>query len=414
MQQTIIQDEVPVHTSEQVVMPTLAHCFGLTQCDLGPQVIYFNADGTPHGVRLAVTTPSPHASAVSAVRVNLICGPVYELGLTSVEVISEATAYQLVLASALTNGGVPSASAPVALPRPLDYSPSYPQALGWLPRRSSSGPQWGWKPPGARARPTITKKPPLTPQERKQDALRVVGAALLLVFIFVFVRFVLLSPLASSTTATDDNGQAASEGAAASQSRSAVTSATTDQSMTNGDKASNKSNNGGGASAPVVVPPTGYYNPLGPATISKEVFREFIAQMGSPALPEADTMYAACIEEGCDPALALAFFEHESSGGKAGVAVYTRSIGNIRCSAGYECYQTGGNGSFRRYPSWTVGVRDWAKLLRFYRDSWKLSTLEQIIPRYAPNADNNNEAAYIAAVKSRVDKLRLRQKQTSS
>jgi len=50
------------------------------------------------------------------------------------------------------------------------------------------------------------------------------------------------------------------------------------------------------------------------------------------------------------------------------------------------------------------------QLLKYYRDGQRLATLEQIIPVYAPAADNNNEAAYILAVKNRVESLREREK----
>lgn len=152
------------------------------------------------------------------------------------------------------------------------------------------------------------------------------------------------------------------------------------------------------------------YNPISPPSISLATFTAFLREMNSPALTEATPMYQACLTEGGDPALALAFFEHESGGGKAGVAVYTHSIGNIRCSPGYACFTTAGNGSFRSYRSWTEGTRDWVKLLIYYREVRKLVTLEQIIPVYAPAPDHNNEAAYIAGVKKRVDDLRNREK----
>lgn len=159
----------------------------------------------------------------------------------------------------------------------------------------------------------------------------------------------------------------------------------------------------------VMVVNTGGYNPLGPVSISRLTFRQFLVEMNSPAVPEADAMYQACVDEGCDPALAVAFFEHESSGGRQGVAALTKSIGNIRCTEGYSCYTTDGNGSFRQYSSWSEGVRDWARLLRMYKDDWKRVTLEDIIPKYAPQSDHNNEAAYIASVKLRVDDLRKRE-----
>lgn len=158
-----------------------------------------------------------------------------------------------------------------------------------------------------------------------------------------------------------------------------------------------------------VIPAPGGYNPLAGVSISREVFREFLAEVNSPALSEADAMYQVCVDEGCDPAVALGFFAHESSAGKTGVASYTKSLGNIRCTSGYQCFTTEGNGSFRRYDTWAAGMRDWVQLLKFYKDEWKLLTLEEIVPTYAPAGDNNDEAAYIAAVKKQVDNLRQRE-----
>ncbi len=154
---------------------------------------------------------------------------------------------------------------------------------------------------------------------------------------------------------------------------------------------------------------TGQYSPIGDPTISRANFKNFLKEMNSPALAEGDAMYDACLDSGCDPALALAFFEHESSGGNQGAAAVTKSVGNIRCSPGYNCYTTQGNGSFRKYDSWTESVRDWSRLLKVYRELYNKRTLEEIIPMYAPQADNNDEQAYIAAVKKRVDDLRQRE-----
>lgn len=159
----------------------------------------------------------------------------------------------------------------------------------------------------------------------------------------------------------------------------------------------------------VVAARPGDYSPIGAPTISRATFKAFLAELHSPALSEADSMYSAIVSQGADPALALAFFEHESSGGNAGVASFTKSIGNIRCTPGYSCYDSLGNGLFRQYASWTEGASDWVQLLKYYRAGRGLTSLEEIIPVYAPAADNNNEAAYILAVKHRVDTLRERE-----
>lgn len=151
----------------------------------------------------------------------------------------------------------------------------------------------------------------------------------------------------------------------------------------------------------------GQYTPLGTPTISLVVFEYFLKQGNSPAAPEAASLYSACLKLYCDPAIALAFFQHESSMGTQGAAVENKSWGNIRCTPGFNCRATSGNGSFRSYKNWTEGLTDWVILIReTYAVKWKLYSLEEIIPRYAPSSDNNNPNGYINAVKNLVNKYR--------
>jgi hypothetical protein len=146
------------------------------------------------------------------------------------------------------------------------------------------------------------------------------------------------------------------------------------------------------------------YSPIAPPSISFETFKRVLEVNNSPALSEAASMYNTCLREHCDPAMALAFFNHESSLGTRGVAVYTKSMGNIRCRVD-PCYQTQGNGAFQIYGSWTEGLQSWAVLLReTYLAKWNLVTVDQIIPRYAPG---EQAIQYIKTVKKQVDNLRL-------
>jgi len=148
------------------------------------------------------------------------------------------------------------------------------------------------------------------------------------------------------------------------------------------------------------------YNPIAAPTITFKIFEQVLAEGHSPALPEAAAMYAVCQRQYCDPALALAFFDQESSLGNRGVAVQTKSVGNIRCKPPGPCYDTENNGSFQSYASWTEGLEAWAVLLRdTYLIKWKLATPEQIIPRYAPGEQS---IEYIKGVKAKVNNLRLR------
>lgn len=128
-----------------------------------------------------------------------------------------------------------------------------------------------------------------------------------------------------------------------------------------------------------------------------------LAYYNSPARGMGQTIYDDGVRYGIDPAFALAFFGHESTYGLYGVAPVTHSLGNIRCSAGYACEQTQGNGSFRKYNSWAEGIEDWYRLMReTYLDQGQLYTVAQIIPVYAPQADHNNERLYIQFIQDNV------------
>jgi hypothetical protein len=84
------------------------------------------------------------------------------------------------------------------------------------------------------------------------------------------------------------------------------------------------------------------------------------------------------------------------------MARVTHSLGNIRCSQGYVCI----NG-YRAYGNWVAGYRDWFHLIAvLYIKQWHLTTVEKIIPVYAPPSDGNNVRGYIAAVERAVDDWR--------
>ena len=53
--------------------------------------------------------------------------------------------------------------------------------------------------------------------------------------------------------------------------------------------------------------------------------------------------------------------------------------------------------------SWEDGFAHWyALILTLYIKQWHRVTIEQMIPKYAPGSDGNDEQAYIAAVLSSV------------
>jgi len=140
------------------------------------------------------------------------------------------------------------------------------------------------------------------------------------------------------------------------------------------------------------------YSVLGKPTITAARIDTILRDAHSPAQGTGEAMYAYGVRYGIDPVFALAFFQHESTFGRNGIAATNLGLGNIRCSQGFVCI----NG-FRAYSSWGAGYADWYKLIRYqYVNAWKLLTVEQIVPVYAPSADRNNPTQYIASVESAV------------
>lgn len=174
--------------------------------------------------------------------------------------------------------------------------------------------------------------------------------------------------------------------------------------------ASNKGDGGTPAAAPAAATPnvtaaatTGEtWDVRHTPSVDAAMIRQVLQEYNSPAVGAADAMYNLGVEYGIDPAFCLAFFVNESTAGTAGVARTTKSVGNIRTTAGYADYQ-----GYRKYDSWEQGIEDWYRLIRdLYIGQWNLTTVDQIIPVYAPTFDNNNPDHYVSTVKTLVSSWR--------
>ena len=144
------------------------------------------------------------------------------------------------------------------------------------------------------------------------------------------------------------------------------------------------------------------YAVVGKPSISAEFINRVLALYDSPATGKGQALYDDGVKYGIDPVYALAFFMHESRFGTTGVATVTHSLGNIRATTGHAQYE-----GYRMYRTWEEGFADWYRLIaKLYVMQWGLSTVDQIVPVYAPGSDNNDVAAYIAAVKKAVDAWR--------
>lgn len=144
-----------------------------------------------------------------------------------------------------------------------------------------------------------------------------------------------------------------------------------------------------------------------PPRISRQAFAA-ILQRGvgggtSPAAPYAGELYDIIVGYGLDPAVALAFFAHESSFCTAGVCqVYdTKNWGAQRAAVRRERVidvVRVSSGPFVRFRSWQDGVRDWCELILYRYIDRGLDTVEKAVPVYAPASDGNVPASYINAI----------------
>jgi hypothetical protein len=148
---------------------------------------------------------------------------------------------------------------------------------------------------------------------------------------------------------------------------------------------------------------TGPYAVLGAPTISAAFINQVLQAHGSPAAGKGQALYDLGKQYGIDPVFALAFFQHESDFGTAGEATKTLSLGNLRCYTGVTCVDVEIGGGYAQYSSWEDGFTAWYALIRnYYVNVRGLTTVDLIIPVYAPTADHNDEAAYIASLKQEI------------
>lgn len=137
---------------------------------------------------------------------------------------------------------------------------------------------------------------------------------------------------------------------------------------------------------------------INPPRISREMFDQVLREAHSPVAEVARECYDIIQAYGLDPAVALAFFRHESSYGKAGVAARSKNWGNLR-RGGRAREVIGG---FAYYDDWRESLRDWCDLIRHrYIEELGLDTVAKILYRYAPPSENDT-ALYVARVEGYV------------
>jgi hypothetical protein len=153
--------------------------------------------------------------------------------------------------------------------------------------------------------------------------------------------------------------------------------------------------------APLRIPP-GEHSLRGTMSITAGQIDEILRAARSPAAGLGKVFVRYGQYYNVDPVYALAFFRRESSfgthprwvGRKRGTEDSTKNIGNIRYVGRPNPQrdpQYGEYNGFRDYTSWADGIHDWFKLIAQDSNYAGLSTVERILPRYAPVTENDTD-----------------------
>lgn len=126
----------------------------------------------------------------------------------------------------------------------------------------------------------------------------------------------------------------------------------------------------------------------------------------SPVAPEADAIYDVLAPLGLTRlGAAIAWIERSNETNPADLQYYGRDLHNLFAVKNPSAEQAS-KGVWRRYPSYAAAAADWGPYILgpIYQD---LTTIAQLIARYAPWSDGNNPADYGRRAAQLIDALPL-------
>jgi hypothetical protein len=136
----------------------------------------------------------------------------------------------------------------------------------------------------------------------------------------------------------------------------------------------------------------------GAPTLDVQLVNDILAAYHSPLRGNGAAIVALSGRYGIDDAVALGFFVMESRIGTQGEAVLTHSVGNMRPLLGQPSLD-----GYRRYATWMEGVDDWFRVVHdLYLGTLQLTSVESMVPIYAPAADVNDPPMMIAGIRQLV------------
>jgi len=123
-----------------------------------------------------------------------------------------------------------------------------------------------------------------------------------------------------------------------------------------------------------------------------------LAAYGSPLHGHGAGIVALSRRYRIDDAVALGFFVMESRAGTQGEAISTHSFGNLRPMPNAPAAD-----GYRAYGSWLESAGEWFRVLRsLYLNELKLTSVETVVPVYAPASDSNDPPTMIAGIRQLV------------
>lgn len=148
------------------------------------------------------------------------------------------------------------------------------------------------------------------------------------------------------------------------------------------------------------------YPLIGPPTIDLATFAAILRNANSPAAGEAPAIYASVTRYGVDPAVILAIAQHESSFGKAGIAVGRDNLFGSRYYASTARFGAVNRGGWAAFPTYAAGAAYTASLLASSSYAGAGLTARTFPTRYAPSSDGNSPKAYGTAIVNTINKWR--------
>lgn len=149
---------------------------------------------------------------------------------------------------------------------------------------------------------------------------------------------------------------------------------------------------------PTPAPANGDLQIVGAPSLDARRVDAILAAYGSPLHGHGKDIVALSTRYHLDDAVALAFFVMESRAGTQGEATLTHSFGNLRPMPGEPTMD-----GYRSYATWHEGASEWFQVLHtLYVDQLKLTTVEAIVPVYAPATDYNDPASMIFGIRQLV------------